>query len=220
MPTKHTKDTKKRIYFEIFRLFRVFRRQNIGYNFCKMKETWDERYRSGKYSSAEPHKLLVNLAEKLLVGKVLDLACGTGRNAIFLAAKGFQVTAVDNSAIGIEIAANRAKEKGVKIDFRVADLEKSEFEIEENAYDLICDFYYLQRDLFAEMKKGVKKGGIIISTIHIYGDGEESGEFLLKEEELREFFNDFEILHYHETSLTDTDAGEHHRRTAEIIAKK
>jgi tellurite methyltransferase len=148
------------------------------------------------------------------------LACGTGRHAIFLAEKGWNVAAVDNSGVGIEIARERAREKGIQVDFRTADLEKGEFKIEPDAYDLICDFYYLQRDLFPQMQAGVKVGGIIVSTIHIYGEGEEKGRFLLKEGELREFFRDFEILHYHETSLTDRDAGEHHRRTAEIIAKR
>ncbi len=183
-------------------------------------ESWDERYASGKYSSAEPHKLLVKLAAGLNPGKALDLACGTGRHAIFLAEQGWHVTAVDNSPVGIEIAQERAKERGVQIDFRLADLEKGEFEIEPQAYDLICDFYYLQRDLFPQMKAGVRGGGIVISTIHIYGEGEEKGNFLLKEGELRRLFSDFEVLHYHETSLTDKDTGEHHRRTAEIIAKR
>jgi SAM-dependent methyltransferase len=186
----------------------------------KPAPNWDKRYRSGKYSSAEPHKLLVSLVEKLKPGKALDLACGAGRHAIFLAENSWRVTAVDNSKVGIGIAKQRAKEKNLKIDFRVADLEKGEFKIEENAYDLIGDFYYLQRGLFAEMKKGVKQGGIIVSTIHIYGENEPEGRFLLREGELKGFFAGFEILHYHETSLTDTDAGEHHRRTAEIIAKK
>jgi SAM-dependent methyltransferase len=130
------------------------------------------------------------------------------------------VTAVDNSAVGIEVARQRAKEKGVAVDFRTADLEKGEFQIEPDAYDLICDFYYLQRDLFASMKSGVKAGGIIVATVHIYGAGEEAGNFLLPEGALREYFQAFEILHYHETSLTDKDAGEHHRRTAEIIARR
>lgn len=183
-------------------------------------ESWDERYAGGKYSSAEPHKLLIELTGKLKAGKALDLACGVGRNAILLAEKGWQVTAVDNSRVGIEIAKRRASEKNLSIDFRTADLEKDEFEIEKDAYDLICDFYYLQRELFAKIKAGVKAGGVVISTIHIYGDGEDEGRFLLKEGELKAFFRDFEILHYHETSLTDTDAGEHHRRTAELIARK
>jgi SAM-dependent methyltransferase len=181
-------------------------------------ESWDERYAGGKYSTAEPHRLLIELAGKLPPGKALDLACGTGRHAIFLAEKGWNVIAVDNSQVGIEIARQRAKDKGFGIDFRAADLEKSEFAIEPDAYDLICDFYYLQRDLFAPMKAGMKAGGIIVSTVHIYGEGEEAGNFLLREGELRRYFHDFEILHYHETSRTDTDAGEHHRRTAEIVA--
>ncbi|HEY0462001.1 MAG TPA: methyltransferase domain-containing protein [Pyrinomonadaceae bacterium] len=181
---------------------------------------WDERYRSGKYSSAQPHKLLISLVEKLKPGKALDLACGTGRHAIFLAENGWRVTAVDNSAVGIEIAGQRAAEKRLEIDFRVADLEKDEFRIEADTYDLICDFYYLQRELFDAMKSGVKHGGLIVSTIHIYGAGEKPGRFLLREGELKEFFAGFEILHYHETPQTDTDAGEHHRRTAEIIARK
>jgi len=185
-----------------------------------MKESWDERYRSGKYSSAEPHKLLIALTEKIKAGNALDIACGAGRNAILLAEKGFDVTAVDNSKNGIEIAAQRAQEKGLKIDFRLADLEKDEFEIAENAYDLICDFYYLQRNLFPRLKKALKPEGIFIAAIHIYGKEEKPHRFSLKTGELKEFFKDFEILHYHETAKTDKDTAEHHRRTAEIIAKK
>ena len=186
----------------------------------KQTESWDARYAAGKYSSRQPHKLLVSLVEKLPAGSALDLACGTGRHAIYLAENGWQVTAVDNSRVGIDIARARAAEKAVRVDFRHADLEAMEFKIEPNAYDVICDFYYLQRDLFAAMKAGVKPGGMIVSTIHIYGEGEKPGRFTLPEGALKNFFREFEILHYHETPATDTDAGEHHRRTAEIIARK
>jgi SAM-dependent methyltransferase len=186
----------------------------------KRAPDWDERYANGKYSASAPHKLLVSLVEKLKAGKALDLACGTGRHAIFLAQKGWRVTAVDNSTVGIGVAGNRAAEKALEIDFRVADLEADDFKIEENSFDLICDFYYLQRDLFAEMKKGLKTGGVIAAAIHIYGEGEKKGRFLLREGELKEIFRDFEILHYHETPATDPDAGEHHRRTAEIVCRK
>lgn len=184
------------------------------------KETWNARYAAGRFSSSEPHRLLVDTAHKLPPGRALDLACGTGRHAIFLAQNGWQVTAVDNSAVGIEIARTRARELGVEITFLAADLETGEFAIEPGAYDLICDFYYLQRDLFPEMKAGLRPGGIVISTIHIYGEGEETEGFLLKEGELRGFFAGCEILHYHETSLTDIDAGDHHRRTAELVARQ
>lgn len=187
-----------------------------------MTETasWDERYASGKYSSAEPHKLLREVVCTVEPGQALDLACGTGRNSIFLAENGWEVTAVDNSAVGVEIGRKRAEEKGLDINFIVADLEESEFAIERGAYDLICDFYYLQRDLFAKIKNGVRPGGMIISTIHIHGDGEEHGCFDLREGELPGFFSDMEILHYHETEAADTDAGDHHRRTAELVARR
>ena len=191
----------------------------ISIRYCLYMTSWDERYAAGKFSSAEPHKLLVEMVNALPVGKALDLACGTGRHAIFLAEKGWDVTAVDNSRVGIDIAKERAREKGLDIDFRVADIENGDLVIEPDSYDLICDFYYLQRDLFETMKQGVRPGGIVISTIHIYGEGEDSEGFLLKESELRGFFDDFEILHYHETRLTDDDAGNHHRRTAEIVAR-
>ena len=186
----------------------------------KSPETWNERYARGRYSAGEPHRLLISLVEKLAPGRALDLACGAGRHAVFLAEKGFLVTAVDNSATGIKIAKERAAEKGVRIDFPIADLEAGEFIIEENAFDLICDFYYLQRDLFAAMKAGVRTGGVIVAAIHIYGAGEPQGRFALREGELKEYFKDFEILHYHETLATDTGAGEHRRRTAEIVARK
>lgn len=184
------------------------------------RASWDERYASGKYSSAEPHKLLREIVGKLQPGHALDLACGTGRNSIFLAENGWEVTGVDNSAVGIEIARKRAERKGLNINFIVADLEKSEFAIEPVGYDLICDLYYLQRDLFVKMKNGVRSGGLIISTIHIHGDGEEHGRFDLREGELPGFFSDMEILHYHETEAADTDAGDHHRRTAELVARR
>ena len=181
-------------------------------------ESWDERYASGRYSAAEPHELLVALREKLKAGRALDLACGAGRHAVFLAEKGWQVTAVDNSRVGIEIACRRAAEKGVEVDFRIADLEKGEFEMRENFYDLICDFYYLQRNLFPKMKAGLRNGGIVIAAVQIYGEDEKPGSFTLCEGELREYFRDFEILHYRETPRADMCG--HRRRTAEIVARK
>jgi SAM-dependent methyltransferase len=185
-----------------------------------LMETWDERYAAGRFASDAPHKLLVALCEQLPAGRALDLACGAGRNANFLAAKGWQVTAVDSSRVGVELARQRAEAKGVTVDYCVADLEQGGFPIAAGEYDLICDFYYLQHDLFPAMKTGVRAGGLIVAAIHIYGAGEEPGRFTLREGELCVIFNVCNILHYYETALTDTDTGEHHRRTAEIIAQR
>jgi tellurite methyltransferase len=183
---------------------------------------WDERYRRGEHATTEPNPLIVRAAETLTPGRALDIACGAGRHALFLARRGWRVTAVDASTVGIEITRERARGLGVWIDARVADLEGEEFEIERGAYDLISVFYYLQRDLWPGMRDGLRAGGVIVAAIHLADEEGESGnpDFLLKTGELRAEFSDWEILHYHETGQHDADRGEHHHRTAELIARK
>lgn len=185
---------------------------------------WDERYSRGDHATLEPNALLVRVAENLRPGRALDLACGAGRHALFLARGGWQVVAVDASRVGIELTRERAREMRVEVDARRADLERKEFEIEREAYDLIAVFYYLQRNLWPEIRAGLRQGGTLIAAIHLVDeapDGESGNpNFLLQPGELRAEFEDWEIEHYHETQWTDEDAGEHHRRTAEIVARK
>ena len=123
---------------------------------------WDERYRSRVRAAedldAVPTPLLVETAKKLAPGKALDLACGTGHNALWLAAQGWSVTAVDGSPVAIEILRSRASERGVIVSARVADLEKSEYQIEPSSWNLVAICYYLQRDLFEPAKQGVVPG--------------------------------------------------------------
>src|SRR5213595_2248304 len=99
---------------------------------------WDERYRHGEHFTREPTPLLQIAIQDLKPGRALDLACGVGRHAIFLAQHGWKVTAVDSSRVAIEILQQRAGEAGVTVDALVADLERGEFKIEPDAYDLIC----------------------------------------------------------------------------------
>ncbi len=184
---------------------------------------WNERYARGEHATHEPSRLLVRATENLLPGRALDVACGAGRHAVFLAEQGWRLTAVDASHVGIEITKARALVSGVDVDARVADLERGEFEIEPDAYDLVSLFYYLQRDLWPELRASVKRGGLFVAAIHFSDDPEqEDGNpaFLLRPGELRAEFEGWEITHYHETALTDSDPGEHHRRTAEIIARR
>ena len=65
---------------------------------------WNERYSRGEHIIKEPMPLLVRVASQLPPGRALDLACGAGRHAIFLASRGWQVTAVDASPVGIKLA--------------------------------------------------------------------------------------------------------------------
>ena len=156
--------------------------------------------------------------------RALDVACGAGRHALFLAGRGFRVTAVDASRVGVEIMLERARGRGLSLDARVADLARGEFNIEPGAYQLVCDFYYLQRDLFRDMRAGLRPGGLFVAAIHTADERPPARpmnpDFLLRPAELREQFRGWEILHYHETEGRDEDAGRHDRRSAEIIARR
>src|SRR4051812_24240131 len=117
-----------------------------------MPRDWEAYYSDDSNLASEPESLLVQVAEILPPGRALDLACGVGRNAIYLARLGWRVTAIDSSRTGI--ARLRERAAGLDIETRVADLERGEFPIEPHGYDLICDFYYLQRSLFLEIREG------------------------------------------------------------------
>ena len=153
-----------------------------------------------------PTPLLVETARKLKPGRALDLACGAGRNAIWLAEHGWQVTAVDRSPVTIP-----------NVEMHVADLEKHEFPIAESAWDLIVVSYYLQRDLFEPIKHGVKRGGIALAIVHIFEPGHEQSRFSLHPGELAKYFEGWEILHSYEGKPRDP---EHERAVAEIVARK
>jgi len=182
---------------------------------------WDKRYRSGDRAAedldAAPTPLLVEAAMKLVPGKALDLACGTGRNALWLAEQGWRVTAVDGSPVAIETLRSRASNRGVTVNVKVADLEKSEYQIEPCSWNLIAICYFLQRDLFEPAKQGVVPGGILISIVHITGAGEEPTAHRLRPGELERYFQGWEILHRREGKPNDTA---HQRSVAEIVARR
>lgn len=182
---------------------------------------WDQRYRSGEHVTKEPSPLLRTAIKGLQPGRALDIASGVGRHAIFLAEHGWQVTAVDSSRAGIEILQQRARKAGLTVDARVADLESGEFQIESGAYDLICVFYYLQRNLFSPIRAGVKPGGTVVAATHL-NDGKEDAKpanpaFLLERGELKQLFADWEITYYREG---ESDEGGHHHDTAYLSARK
>jgi len=103
-------------------------------------EAWNARYAQKELVwSAGPNRFLVAEVADLPPGRALDLACGEGRNAIWLAEQGWQVTGVDFADVAIEKARAIAAKRGVDVDFRVADLLA--FEPPEQAFDLVIVFY-------------------------------------------------------------------------------
>jgi 2-polyprenyl-3-methyl-5-hydroxy-6-metoxy-1,4-benzoquinol methylase len=104
------------------------------------REDWDQRYSEADLLwSATPNRFLVSEVANLTPGRALDLACGEGRNALWLAELGWRVTAVDFSSVAIEKARRRAADQSVDVDFSCSDL--LDHEPESSAYDLVIIFY-------------------------------------------------------------------------------
>lgn len=100
------------------------------------REDWDRRYAEVESLwSARPNRVLVAEVEGLTPGRALDLACGEGRNAIWLAERGWDVTGVDFSQVAIAKARASAERAGVDVDFVCADL--LDYEPARGAHDLV-----------------------------------------------------------------------------------
>lgn len=101
---------------------------------------WDERYAGSELVwTSEPNRFLVERAAGLAPGRALDLACGEGRNALWLAELGWRVTGVDFSKVGIEKARELAHARGVQAEWVVADL--LDYTPERAVYELVIVFY-------------------------------------------------------------------------------
>jgi SAM-dependent methyltransferase len=104
------------------------------------REQWDDRYRSPTLVwSARPNRFLVAETEPLRPGRSLDLACGEGRNSVWLAEQGWRATGVDFSGVAIAKAHALADERSVEADWVEADL--LEYEPPPASFDLVILFY-------------------------------------------------------------------------------
>jgi SAM-dependent methyltransferase len=127
---------------------------------------WDERYSSEEYVYGKsPNQFLEENYSVIPKGKVLSLAEGEGRNAVFLAKQGYVVTAVDSSQIGLEKAKKLAEEAGVSIELVKADL--ADFDIGENQWDGIVSIFcplpsVLRKELHRKVIAGLKKNGVFL----------------------------------------------------------
>ncbi|MEK7691808.1 MAG: methyltransferase domain-containing protein [Bdellovibrionota bacterium] len=167
---------------------------------------WDSVYKTKNYVfGKEPASIL---KEKLKIlpsgGRALDIAMGEGRNAVYLAANGFQVEGVDISEVAIHKAKRLAREFKVEISTIRADL--TDYQINPGVYDLIVNINYLQRTLVPRIKAGLKKGGMVVfenqttDQLKISKDANLSKDYLLAKGELKALFSDFEILLFRETN--------------------
>jgi 2-polyprenyl-3-methyl-5-hydroxy-6-metoxy-1,4-benzoquinol methylase len=134
------------------------------------RSDWNERYRAAELLwSAGPNRFLVAEAEGLPPGAALDLACGEGRNAIWLAEQGWHVTAVDFADVALEKARRIAARRGVEVDFEHADV--LDWEPRAGTFDLVCVLYLQlpaeeRRRLLLKAARAVAPGGTFVLVGH------------------------------------------------------
>jgi SAM-dependent methyltransferase len=179
---------------------------------------WEERYRSGASGREEsPTVLVVETAEKLAPAIAIDLACGAGRNALYLAERGWTVTAIDGSLTAIELLRKRSAARRLDVQTQVADLTAPNFMLPPEAFDLVVIAYYLQRNLFAAVKAATRPNGVLVAIAHTPEPGETWSEKRARPGELRGFFAGWDILWDYEGPSRDPA---HRRPVAEIVARR
>ncbi len=165
------------------------------------KHVWDKKYGKTVYIYGKRPSKFLSENYKILpsAGTVLDIGIGEGRNAVFLARMGFDVTGIDISTVAIKKSHLLAKEHGVKLKTILGDLKKYKFT--KNRFDIILCFYLVDRDLNRRLVEWIKPGGFLIYEAHTlkqqkYEGGKDS--YYLKEQELLRMFPGFQVVKFEE----------------------
>lgn len=139
------------------------------------KEKWDGRYGAAGYEpDTSPVPFLTEVVDAIPRGRALCLAAGCGRNAVYLAQRGFEVTAVDISTRGLDRCKQLAEDLGVQVDTVAADLLS--YDLAGEAFDLITNICYYEPELFAPIKEAVRPGGyFLLQTFSVHHAGRNWG---------------------------------------------
>ncbi len=183
------------------------------------RQRWDQRYAAmGPEERTEPTSFLAACLPSLPAsGRALDVAAGTGRNSVALAAKGLTVDAVDVSWQGLRRAMSLARQRDASINPMVLDLQRGW--LPPRHYDVVVNSYFLLRDLLPSIRAALKPGGwlvfeaLTVLQMEITPQHNTDRRYLLKPGELRRLFVDFTILSYWE-------GVEGSRATARLLARK
>ena len=192
------------------------------------RNRWDIRYTESPGSWTEPDDFLKRAYDEFLskipAGWALDLAGGAGRNALFLAQRGWQVRLVDISEVGLGLAEEKARamlssgsqppsvgKQAYRVSPELMDLN-TVTDLGSELYDLIIVFYFLRRELFPAIVRALKPGGFLIYRTYTIDrmkvpDGPDDPKYLLQPNELLRAFSALRILHYHETTEGKAAAG-------------
>ncbi len=191
------------------------------------RRKWDRKYRDKGPESfgSEPAEWLAAHRDLLTPephGRALDVACGNGRNAVYLARLGFTVDALDVSGVVIAWLRERIERQGLSVHPRCCDLTREPPPPRE--YQVVLNFNFLQRELFAALKDATAPGGLVVfeSFTRLQAElpcGPSDPEHTLEAGELCRAFADFEILDYREETLFPEDV-QKTRAVASLVARR
>ena len=162
-----------------------------------------------------PSHLLMQAVKGVKPGRALDVEMGQGRNGLYLAQQGWDVTGSDFSAKALELAQENAKADGVTIHAVLAKDE--DFDFSQQQWDLIAFLYPMEKRSFAKARQALKPGGlVVVEGFHqdVHGPAVRYGS-----NELLERFAGFTILYY-EDGIGVADWGKQEPRLVKLIAQK
>lgn len=182
------------------------------------RDKWNKRYREGEYSTRKhASALLESWLPRLQVdstpGQGLDVGCGLGRNAVYLARRGWQMVAVDISDVGLGKLERTAAAEGLSITCVQKDLETGPLDpadpVLSGPYDLVIMIRYTNLPLIETLKTAMRPGGYLIVEEHLVTDAEvvgpKSEKFRVSAGALRRTAQGLDVLDYREGLVTDPD---------------
>lgn len=185
------------------------------------REKWNQRYTEDSYHKNNPVSLVQDWLPEIPVGKALDVACGAGRNAIYLAQVGYRVDAIDISAEGLNKARQKASEQRLEVNWVEHDLDQS-FDFDTD-YSLILVMWYVNLELIGRLCDCLAPGGFILCEEHLITDedviGPSSNDYRVTSGALRAAVPGLEILLYEESIEIGTEDGER-VASARVVARK
>jgi len=184
--------------------------------------TWDERFRTGEYpSEPTPSPVLREYIDETSSQRALDVACGTGRNTVFLAEQGYEVDALDQSSEGLRITRENARKRGVDERINLIQTDAKEFDYPEDRYGVVTISFFRTLDRLGDIKAALKEGGLLFYQHHLRSEppakaGPSSDRYRFRSNELLHACLDLTVLYYEESS--EQQEGEL-SATVELVAR-